>query len=1276
MKIPSTNEEPLSSDDVEQQPISSIENSVLNSVFDNEHVKEDEKEFGSNFDQATAKLLKQPNSLSQSKKKSVVGRSVKPKQFSDNGCQLFTFESVTDMFREKRNREKYSEQKMYPGSDTVFNKIQYSIINGLKIMIIMRGCPGSGKSTLAKSIIKSTLGDDYKQYIFSTDDFFVRQFTFNPARLSEAHAWNQQRVIDAVKKGKSPIIVDNTNLELWEMKPYVSVAVAHGYFVEPLEPFTAWRYNVGELSKKNIHNVSRQHIKNMMDRFLKNINSSTLLKLLNFNYSPSNMPPQFVKGPLVSHQRKSCRTRPRRRKVPKSASGDICHATSESEKETEILLSDKNKFECSVYNCEMKAAQENSDISSSYDHSTEKNTANDISENDSNLDNSDFMINLTTSSVEANIHEHSLCTTKISGESCQFNTNESFENVYTIESFTKFQNATIPCALNLDDYCCQQIDGLVKEGKCKSFTEVDTTKFEECNVTHYDKVDMSQLEKKLDIKLEEHMDSQFDAELKSSHQVNDAISESEESEACLKLHNLKLDGYNTNKFELAAANYEGKSSLLNERHVFKETRCDMHMKSQKLKLHENVESQLDQAEKEANLQCSDFNFPIQDKDIPSYFIDDFQNAASNTSSDSFQLSAIEKINDFNDSQNGLGKDVGLEKESIACIDDNALNSSEEVHKKININRGDDARFNEDIISTDENSVSNEIIEIIKLDCLDEDKLFVKNLNADLDKVNELNIKLCNNCATDKCESEKESPGFENSKKLNQYHLSQNILKTTLKNNTCNLKNIEDIATWKNESLDLQVQESSEIIENVINVANENLLLEREEDCQNLSNCKEIIKCQSEIESVASTTSLELPATERNLDFYQQTDPNSDKRGVKKDVSEKISDLTDNCSVETRKNVVAKCKLEQNTEEKVCDWASDDKLYSWDSSDDEDKPVPDKKIFAPRPARTSRRPVLVYRAPEDQNRFQREPEYVPNETEMWNTVENPLASWEENVTKVSVQSVGTNTHHTDFITLHKLNNGEAFDPMQVKVIHSSNKQKVAQNRTYVSNVASIPKRIMLDKSTMTSIEEYFPRGLEELSSVFPNISQEYLKEIYDYCNGDFTWTVDLIMEQDPQNSDNFISLSMKPGESAIQFNENLKPDKVINASPKKLPKKSKNKISSEESQELKKQLERNFVINDDYYSDHTLFLRNIRHPENIMQSNLEDFQIPSEVVHVDDSPSSSEDTSEEEGIDMKLDTEFVKKLCTVFDGPSLSINGKCLQISVWLILETYYLLWKI
>ncbi|KAJ7404320.1 NEDD4-binding protein 2-like 2 isoform X1 [Willisornis vidua] len=117
-----------------------------------------------------------------------------------------------------------------------------------KFLLILRGLPGSGKSTLSRIL----LGQSGDGVVFSTDDYFRQQagYTYNAAQLSDAHEWNRKRAKQAMEQGKSPVIIDNTNTQAWEMKPYVEVALEKGYRVEFHEPDTWWKFNPEELEKE------------------------------------------------------------------------------------------------------------------------------------------------------------------------------------------------------------------------------------------------------------------------------------------------------------------------------------------------------------------------------------------------------------------------------------------------------------------------------------------------------------------------------------------------------------------------------------------------------------------------------------------------------------------------------------------------------------------------------------------------------------------------------------------------------------------------------------------------------------------------------------------------------------------------------------------------------------------------------------------------------------------------------------------------------------------
>ncbi|XP_010281760.1 PREDICTED: NEDD4-binding protein 2-like 2 [Phaethon lepturus] len=71
----------------------------------------------------------------------------------------------------------------------------------------------------------------------------------------------------AMEQGKSPVIIDNTNTQAWEMKPYVEVALEKGYRVEFHEPDTWWKFDPEELEKRNKHGVTREKIAQMLERY-------------------------------------------------------------------------------------------------------------------------------------------------------------------------------------------------------------------------------------------------------------------------------------------------------------------------------------------------------------------------------------------------------------------------------------------------------------------------------------------------------------------------------------------------------------------------------------------------------------------------------------------------------------------------------------------------------------------------------------------------------------------------------------------------------------------------------------------------------------------------------------------------------------------------------------------------------------------------------------------------------------------------------------------------
>lgn len=147
-----------------------------------------------------------------------------------------------------------------------------TIRNGTKVLILMRGVPGCGKSYLAKEILKYAVSENAnpRDHIYSADDFFTDsrgRYMYDRNKIPLAHEDTQKKVRERAGQGWSPLIVDNTNVKLWEMMPYVTSAVQNGYYVEIIQPMTPWCKSAGKLAQKNSHGVPRERIMSMMDGF-------------------------------------------------------------------------------------------------------------------------------------------------------------------------------------------------------------------------------------------------------------------------------------------------------------------------------------------------------------------------------------------------------------------------------------------------------------------------------------------------------------------------------------------------------------------------------------------------------------------------------------------------------------------------------------------------------------------------------------------------------------------------------------------------------------------------------------------------------------------------------------------------------------------------------------------------------------------------------------------------------------------------------------------------
>ncbi|XP_062616217.1 NEDD4-binding protein 2-like [Saccostrea cucullata] len=151
-------------------------------------------------------------------------------------------------------------------------RVSQRIASGAEVLVVLRGLPGSGKSTLARQLV----GDGQ---ILSTDDYFWENkiYSFDVGKLAEAHEWNRKRAEAAMEERCTPVIIDNTNTQSWEIKPYLKLGKAFSYEMELLEPNTPWKYSVKELARRNDHGVSKEHIQKMKERYQRDLTVELIL---------------------------------------------------------------------------------------------------------------------------------------------------------------------------------------------------------------------------------------------------------------------------------------------------------------------------------------------------------------------------------------------------------------------------------------------------------------------------------------------------------------------------------------------------------------------------------------------------------------------------------------------------------------------------------------------------------------------------------------------------------------------------------------------------------------------------------------------------------------------------------------------------------------------------------------------------------------------------------------------------------------------------------------
>lgn len=133
-----------------------------------------------------------------------------------------------------------------------------------KKIILLRGLAGSGKSTYAQKL------KEKGALIFSNDELLTAEgvYKWDEELAVLAHYTNQKMVCQAMREGKEFIVIDNTNIHLYNMTPYIRLAHYYKYEYELFEMDTPWALDIEELEKKNTHNVPLSILDEMRKQYL------------------------------------------------------------------------------------------------------------------------------------------------------------------------------------------------------------------------------------------------------------------------------------------------------------------------------------------------------------------------------------------------------------------------------------------------------------------------------------------------------------------------------------------------------------------------------------------------------------------------------------------------------------------------------------------------------------------------------------------------------------------------------------------------------------------------------------------------------------------------------------------------------------------------------------------------------------------------------------------------------------------------------------------------
>jgi predicted kinase len=121
-------------------------------------------------------------------------------------------------------------------------------------LTLIRGLPGSGKSTLAQK---------QKAIHLEADMFFMKQgqYCYDAAFIKTAHQWCERRTAKLLQHGHS-VVVSNTFIQWWQIKPYVLIAKKFAVSLKIIEASGHYQ---------NIHQVPEDVLAHMKKSYENNV---------------------------------------------------------------------------------------------------------------------------------------------------------------------------------------------------------------------------------------------------------------------------------------------------------------------------------------------------------------------------------------------------------------------------------------------------------------------------------------------------------------------------------------------------------------------------------------------------------------------------------------------------------------------------------------------------------------------------------------------------------------------------------------------------------------------------------------------------------------------------------------------------------------------------------------------------------------------------------------------------------------------------------------------